>query len=367
MAPRGKSKSKSKNNNTANNDGTSASNSTIAISPASSMPILAPVEENNISVLHNNPNIKSSDINILPFDGNPEHIEFFRSQILDIATIFQWSDLYTLNVARSKLTGKARDFYIQSHQAEPFTSVHDFFNRLLAFFPTSSVAQRICDLESFVALPDEPIQHLIHRLNISARKVYPSMPLESLNQVKFTKLIKILPENYRQSILQDRISDYDAAVAKATLIYQSMSQNNTLSQSSQNHTINIIQDKVNALQTSVDTITENKNQKHNNKDHQSKSSNRSRKTHFNRRPNFRRGHRFHNQFKFSHQTRFQKKKQNQDSQNTTSSQSTSSAVPCQFCLCFGHTARDCAFALFVLQGKQHQSSTSSMAIANHPN
>lgn len=45
------------------------------------------------------------------------------------------------------------------------------------------------------------------------------MPLESINQGEFTKLIKILPENFRQAILQDTISNYDAALAKATLIF----------------------------------------------------------------------------------------------------------------------------------------------------
>lgn len=371
MVNKSRTRSKGKASNARSvGDDVSVSNSTVDMSPDISMPNLTPAQtvvENAIPTFQPplNPNIKSSDITIMPFDGNPQHIDFFKSQIFDVANIFQWSDLYTLNVARSKLTGKAKDFYIQAHQAEPFTSITDFFNRLFSFFPTSSVAQRIHDLESFVMLPDEPIQHLIHRLNIAARKVYPTMPLESLNQIKFTKLIKILPENFRQTILQDTISNYDAAVAKATLIFQSMSQNSILSHSSQNLSINAIDKKVNAIQTSLDNLTQTKKQKANTNDKADKSnfSYRAKRNNFNR-PNFRR-HRFQNH-KFNHQqNRFFKKKHNQDN-DISQAQSTSSAVACQFCSCFGHTAKDCAFALFVLQGKHHPS-TSSLAISNHPN
>lgn len=370
MANRGRPRHKGKVNNVrSTSDDASMSNSTVDMSPALSMPNLTPaqnVAENIIPTFIPplNPNIKSSDITIMPFDGNPQHINFFKSQIFDVANFFQWSDLYTLNVARSKLTGKAKDFYIQSHQAEPFTSTTDFFNRLFSFFPTSSVAQCIYDLESFAMLPDEPIQHLIHRLNIAARKVYPSMPIESLNQIKFTKLIKILPENFRQIILQDTISDYDAAVAKATLIFQSMSQSSILSLNSQNPSINAIDQKVNSIQSSLDKLTQAKPQKDNTNDKADKSnfSYRAKRNNFNR-PNFRR-HRFRNHKFNPHQDNFFRKKHNQD--DPSQAQSTSSAVACQFCSCFGHTARDCAFALFVLQGKHHPS-TSAPAISNHPN
>lgn len=151
----------------------------------------------------------------------------------------------------------------------------------------------------------------------------------------------------RSLIIATILSSYNAAIVKATLVFQSMSQNNILSERSQNFRINTIEHKINAIQTFVDTLTQNQMQQTNNsKAQHSKFSNK--KTNFNHRPKFRCGHRFQNHNKFSQQqNRFFKKKHNHDKQDNASSQSTSSAAPCQFCLCFRYTAGDCAFALFI--------------------
>lgn len=354
-------KARAAEKSTSGSNNSTHSTNTLAISPASSMPSLVPVTTNTINSdnLSNmqamsSCNLNPSAIHIAPFDGTPEHISFFKQQVFDMANIFNWPDAFTLMFASGKLTGKALQYFREAQVAEPFTSTTDLFNRLSAFFQTSSVVQHIHDFESLVMLENEEIPHIVHRLNVTARRVYPNMSDEILKQIKFTKLIKIIPDNLRLAILQDSITTFDAAVAKATLVQQCTLQNNIITNSDL-EAINAMEKKCEPLQPSVDNIPHNSPQP------------KYRHYHNNRR-NFRRrnSNRHNNRHKFHQRPRNFFRARPSLHQQGTSFESSTRTDPCQFCQCFGHTARDCAFATFIMHNQQQRQS-SVFPIENRPN
>ena len=65
--------------------------------------------------------------NIIPFDGNPQMLEFFISQIKDYGSINKYDDKTLLFAAKTRLKGQALEFIIQKIKAQPINSSKDFF------------------------------------------------------------------------------------------------------------------------------------------------------------------------------------------------------------------------------------------------
>lgn len=281
-------------------------------------------------------------ISIQPFDGSPENLEFFISQVKDLASLSKWQEQFTIAYVKSKLTGNALKFIQQSAALHSLTSADQIFQLLTDFFKHSSPANDLIQYQSFCMLPGESIKNLSHRLNYLTNKVYNEITdTNALDQIKFTKFTQVIPGEIRLPILQAGIKSYDEAVAKATTIQDCIAQNNILNGTSQIHDsdpqINNIQMQLTDLNQQIKALNEHQAPSKDAREHQ--QSNYVNKHNKNHRQSFRpfrrqefrpwrnnRGHSSHNRVNY---------------RRNFSARSHTSQDRCQLCDQYGHSAPCC--------------------------
>lgn len=74
------------------------------------------------------------DIPIQPFDGNPEELDIFISQITEIASANNWAEDYLMRYVIEHLKGKAHQFFVQKSEFTTFESAKQIFEELKFFF-----------------------------------------------------------------------------------------------------------------------------------------------------------------------------------------------------------------------------------------
>lgn len=167
---------------------------------------------------YNNKRFMANNFNptINSFDGDSQLIKFFFNQITELAKLNKWDDTKTIFFLKSKLSGPALSFFIQSECSTPGQTFDQIKNAFFEYFVNESPQASILDLTSFHILPDETIKSVAHRLNILIHKVYPNvLDKDSLQQIKKTHLIQALPIMIRTKILEEKIDTYDQIVARA--------------------------------------------------------------------------------------------------------------------------------------------------------
>lgn len=341
-------RSKSRAKADAQSDGSSVTSN-------SSMPILTPqvlpTQSHDNSNKNNLPNFK-----IQTFDGNPDELNFFINQIKDIARIQNWSDDVTLVQITSHLRGKALQLISQKREFSPFESSDHLFEELKAHFTQTSVASYIVEYENLQMLPHETISNLSHRLEFLTHKVYNKVTdPQALDQIKYVKLLKVIPPNYRLLIMQNNITNYKIALEKARLAQDCEIQNSVLSNTpavAEKDRFLELTEQVNNLQTTINKFSEGTKineptyEKSANKPRPNFQFQNKRIQHNNftgRRGNFRRDHFKHSRgnrrnFRHPHRNNYR----NQNSRNFQATQPEN--LKCQLCLCVGHSARECSIA-----------------------
>lgn len=141
-------------------------------------------------------------INIVPFSGKPDMLEYFVTQLKEMQYFFKWDDRYLLIMAKSKLVDKAQTYISQVAETRQIKSSEELFQLLRTFFKVKPVGALISELDNLKMLPAENIQNLAHRIDILASKVYKNTPLEELNKLKFVKFIALIPPEIRIFVLQ---------------------------------------------------------------------------------------------------------------------------------------------------------------------
>ena len=121
---------------------------TITNSPT--MPTLSP--RNNLSNLHAS-SFHNPIINIQLFEGNVEQVDFFINQIKQLSSLLNWSDTYTIAYTKTKLSGKALTFIIESEEIAPIQNAQELFQKLQQQFKHRSFATSFNDWENLKMLP----------------------------------------------------------------------------------------------------------------------------------------------------------------------------------------------------------------------
>lgn len=298
-------------------------------------------------------------INVLPFSGKPDMLEYFISQLKELQNFFGWDDKFLLMMAKSKLIEKAQIYISQISVTKTIESAEELFTLLRNFFKAKPLAALIAEMESIRMLPAESIQNLTHRLDLAAARVYKDVPEEELNKLKFVKFISIIPPEIRVFVLQHTDKDYALAVEKAILAQECQMSSNILNTKMENSQISELNEKLNALTVSVKKIGE---QKMSSEDKESPQTDR--RPHYKRsfyqrwpRQNYKnnqdqykfrsnnnlRGHgninkhRYQNNFRNSSDNHHQNPKENE--------------MTCQLCSNKGHSARFCG--LYSFQSRYH--------------
>ena len=157
---------------------------------------------------------KNFSITVTPFEGDPNLYAFFVSQIEAISDINKWTIEEKTIYLKSKLTGAALKFLIDSQNLNKCT-YSELKNELGNFFSNKSQTASVIDFNNLHMLPQESIKNFAHRLNSLTSKVYDITDQNILDNIKFIKLIGALPPNIRTKILEENVKIYQEVVNRA--------------------------------------------------------------------------------------------------------------------------------------------------------
>lgn len=170
------------------------------------------------------------NISISPYEGDPETLNFFVSQIKEISNFNSWSPAQTVTFFKSKLSGSALKFFIENASLHNVLDLDQIIDAFSKFFRKKSPSAALVEYENLALLPGESITNLGHRLSKLATSVFPNIKDPSdLDQIKLVKLKAILPSFIRIKLLDENIFEFDKAVQKAQLIQDNYAEDNVLS------------------------------------------------------------------------------------------------------------------------------------------
>lgn len=165
----------------------------------------------------NGKNGKSFSINIPPFEGDGEELEFFFRQVSDLASINKWTNLQTVAYVRANVRGPARDLFLKNETLLNATTLTEVISIFKAFFQKKTSAAFLKDFNALVFNPSEPLRQSIQNLEFITKNSFPNITdTIALNAIKFSKLLEVLPKDFKLHLLQNKTTDFD--VAKNLLI-----------------------------------------------------------------------------------------------------------------------------------------------------
>lgn len=324
------------------------------------MPILTP-QPSQTQVPTVNPRMNFPTLQIQPFDGNPDELNFFITQLTNMSQMYGWSEESFMMFISQNLRGVAKKFFFQKSEITKFESAEQIFTELRTFFLQKSVAAHSKELDNLQMFTDEKIINLSHRLEVLVHKVYSKInDNQALDQIKFNKFLQVIPHSYRLLIRQSQIDNFREAVAKATLAQDCDIENAIISpinDTNDDKRFSQIDEQLHSLQESLEKLKEPEN-----KYKQSSVSNKRspRKNFHNNRGNFNA-----NRFKFHRGTNrrnfrrprgfnYNRGARNSnfndrnmymtDNQWNNNQNTLVPDIQCQLCLCLGHSARQCRIA-----------------------
>lgn len=282
-------------------------------------------------------------INVLPFSGKPETLDFFISQLRDLQKFFKWDDRFLLMMAKSRLVDKAQAYISQVSTTKTIESAEELFQLLTKFFKKKPIAALIAEVENIRLLPAETIQNFAHRLDLAVAKVYVDIPEAELNKIKFVKFLALIPPEFRIFILQHTSSNYEVAVEKAILAQECAISESILNEKAESSQINQLTQKINALTLSIQKNQNNSNN-NDNSTADRQNENKDQVPELSRRQNvhYRRQTSYNNRGYFRSRGGINKFKNQESYRNSAPSfQNSRQNDRCQLCHNFGHSARFC--------------------------
>lgn len=284
------------------------------------------------------------NVNIQSFDGRNEYLQFFFDQISEFQNLNKITDEQTLFYLKSKLTGPALQFCIQSQDCKNAKNLTEIRRLFENFFSCDDSQSSLSDLENLKQLPDERIKCLAHRLDLLFCKAYPSiLDVTAINQMKFNYLMKAIDPEIKLTILKENIDSYSVAIDRAQNLQNIFSAHNlptsdSISKASESHSINVLTEKINDLKNSLEKLKEVE------KPNINRPSNKTfRGRNFQRQSNFNNRNRDRNFIKpynLRGQSSVRNRYENQRFGNV-GNRNNRNAIKCFFCLKTGHLMRDC--------------------------
>lgn len=150
------------------------------------------------------------------FEGEPALVDFFFNSIKELSTINGWDATKTVSFLKSKLTGSALTFYIQSQECQNQKDINKLHSIFKEFFSNDSNQSSILDLSAFSILPGESIKSLSHRLENLVSRIYNNVKdQDSRNVILQNHLLHALPLTLKTKILEENITDYKETIKRA--------------------------------------------------------------------------------------------------------------------------------------------------------
>lgn len=160
------------------------------------------------------------NISIQNFDGNPATVDFFFSQLKDLQDLNKYTEKETIALFKSKLTGPALHFYLDSNVIEQNESLDNLHTQFKNFFcPVQNKNIALSNLENLKYEANESIRNFSYRLIRTLNLAYPNINSDALATLKMTYLMKTLPQNIRIKLLEEGIQTFDLALKRAEELY----------------------------------------------------------------------------------------------------------------------------------------------------
>lgn len=159
-------------------------------------------------------------IQLNPFDGNPDEVVWFTSQVLDMQDVNKWTEPVALLFLKSKLRGAAQSWYASSPSCQQVTKLKDACELLVGFFakeknPTSNQLA----FQAISMQPGETVKSLAHRIESLAHQIYPAATgAAAIDQIKSIQFLTAVHPSLREKIALEPLSDFKALVEKANSI-----------------------------------------------------------------------------------------------------------------------------------------------------
>lgn len=312
-----------------------------------------------------NRNMNSFSINITPFNGDPDNLNFFIQQCNLIIKANKWSDDKSVAFIQSKLSGPALTYIIQKCELQPCDTPVQIFDALRAHFIQSNLCKSITEFNSITMIQGESIRNLAHRMDILAPRAHPQVKdSNALDAIKFNKFISIIPNDFRMHILQSEISQYAPAVNKAALLQDCKLSNEAINFNTSSSPIQEIRKDLSMLKESIQNLNsahseptqDSKSFRNNNKNndklyhrHSQKYSNQHKfskyqgynNRKFNKRGSFQHRHNNNVRQRFPAPNSTSVQQNNNYPYNSTAHTHFPAIVICQFCQQIGHECRFC--------------------------
>ena len=320
---------------------------------------------------NNNPLPVMNNINVITYHGGYDNLEFFIHQIEDLKTNRHISDNEALSIAFKHMAGPAIALVTQRFNAQHrITSTAQLFQLLRQNFRPPSDIQNRNDFNKFQMLPGESIISLSNRLDEVVTRAFRILHPPSLEEIKFNKLMQVIPANCRIFLEQNGIRTYQEAVDRAATFLEC--QNNEFV----NHQ-NIQQDRIAQCEKQINFVSKQiEDLNHHSTISQVNKQNTSNRKHDNyRKPvNLQSNNKFrhyHNRnTKFSQKRKFNPYRNTRDKAyyrpqnkfNTHEHTNFYQRSQCQMCGQFGHVLKDCLLFknAFVPRSFNNQNSTSAI-------
>lgn len=194
------------------------------------------------------------NIHVPTFDGDGELVEFFFSQIEDLIKVNNWSNDHAVLFLKSKLSGAALKFYIQSPELKHSPDFDVIKRKFCSFFAPSTTTNY--DFNSLKFEKNETILSFAHRLDVSFRKLYPNIDNETaLEQIKIVKFIDAMPFDVKVKLYELNSKSFNENVQKAENLVNCHAMASSSKFKADNNVCNTsIIEKLNALEAKLENL-----------------------------------------------------------------------------------------------------------------
>lgn len=263
------------------------------------------------------------NVHINSFDGDPNYVKFFFVLLHESAKINKWTNEQTLLFLKSKLTGAALKYFLETPNLMLTEDITLIQNKFETFFCEKANNSAFSEFNNLSLLPDESITHFSHRLNVITTNAYPDITDQNaLNSIKLNKFLASLPTNLRIKLREEKVISFENAMCRAQELQQIF--NSELQpNNNQNNCINAISTSLANLTDKVDALTQNNKNSHNTQ-------------------NLREGNQTQEYVQNRHNYRNSFKSRNFPHSNSrVISNRNAQPIVCQLCLKQGHKANTC--------------------------
>lgn len=200
-------------------------------------------------------NLKSNfSIQVSPYDGSSS-VKFFFSIIRDCANVNSWTKEQTILFLKSKLTGQALQFLIESQLAES-DDIDTIQTKFQDFFGEKPNESAFNDFNNLKLAEEETIKNFAHKLNVITRNAYPDITDQTaIDSIKLNKFLNVLPINLRIKLREEKIKNFEAAISRASELREIM-QSELRTQDSSAQCFNIISTNLANLTNKVDALAQ---------------------------------------------------------------------------------------------------------------